>query len=690
MTQAIATGDAGSAMRRVDGPDKVRGTARYAFEYPMKEPAYLHLVQSTITRGRVRAVHDGAALAVQGVLAVLSHTNATRIDPGDETELAVLQSDGVAYRGQPVAAVVAKTPEAAREAAALVGVDYDVYQHDVHLSAARTDLFAPDDTDTHQGDLEAAMAEADTVIDHVYSTPMQHNNPMEPHATIALWDGTSLILHESTQAVRMVHTTIASLFGLERDRVRVIAPYVGGGFGAKGPLHAPVVLACLAAMAVPGRPVKLAVTRRQMFTLVGYRSPTLQRVRLAADAQGRLSAVGDDVTAQSARFTQFVERAGDPSRMMYAAPNRRITHRLAALDTNAPTWMRAPGEAPGMFAPEVAMDELACALDIDPVELRLRNEPEVDPGTHKPFSSRTLAECMREGSRLFGWADRDPAPGVRRHDGWLVGTGMAASTYPALLMPGSSAEIRFEKGRYELRIGASDIGTGAWTVLGQLAAEALGVGVDAVRVHIGDSTLPAASLAGGSSGTVSWGTAITAAARAFREEHGDTPAPGARTTARGSDGADENYSAHSFGAQFAEVHVHADTGEVRVPRLLGVFSAGRIINPLTARSQFIGGMTMGVSMALHEHSVVDPRFGHVVTQDFADYHISVNADIGEIRAEWIDTPDYRANPTGAKGIGEIGITGTAAAVANAFHHATGVRVRDLPITVDAYLLGSRG
>jgi xanthine dehydrogenase YagR molybdenum-binding subunit len=349
--------------------------------------------------------------------------------------------------------------------------------------------------------------------------------------------------------------------------------------------------------------------------------------------------------------------------------------------------MRAPGEAPGMFGPEVALDELAGQLGIDPVELRIRNEPAVDPETGKPWSSRHLVECLQEGARRFGWNDRDPRPAVRREGGWLTGTGVASSVYPTMRMPQSAATIRFEDGRYIAEIGAADLGTGAWTVLPQIAADALGVPAADVDVRIGDTRYPMASVAGGSSGTNTWGSAIVVAARAFRDKFGTLPAPGDEVTGD-VDQAPKNdsHASYAFGAQFAEARVHADTGEIRVPRLLGVFAAGRIINPRTARSQFIGGMTMGLSMALHETSVMDPRMGQVVNHDLAGYHIAANADVVSIEAHWLDEDDPYVNAMGSKGIGEIGIVGTAAAVANAVHHATGVRVRNLPVTLDNLLV----
>jgi xanthine dehydrogenase YagR molybdenum-binding subunit len=508
---------------------------------------------------------------------------------------------------------------------------------------------------------------------------------MEPHTTVAHWDGDRLTLYESTQGVHPLRAAVAPLFGLDEDRVRVVAPYVGGGFGSKGQPHAPVVVAAMCARHLTGRPVKLAVTRQQMFALVGYRTPTIQRVRYAADHSGILSGIAVDVVEQTARIKEFAEQTATPSRSMYAAPNRHTGHRLAKLDVPVPSWMRAPGECPGMFGPEVAMDELAERCGVDPIALRIRNEPAVDPDTGKPFSSRNLIGCLEEGARRFGWAARDPRPRTRLDDGWWLGTGVASSTYPVHLSPGSVATIRYtDGGRYEVAIGAADLGTGTWTVLAQVAADALDVSVDRIELRIGDTDLPKATVAGGSSGLASWGSAIADAASTFRDRFGAGPAAGDEASGETPD-MSETFAMRAFGAQFAEVAVHADTGEVEVRRLLGVFAAGRIVNPRTARSQFLGGMTMGLSMALHEQSVMDHRYGHVVNHDLAEYHIATCADVRALEAHWLDETDEHVNPLGTKGIGEIGIVGTAAAVANAAWHATGVRVRDLPITPDRFL-----
>ncbi|MFC0111301.1 xanthine dehydrogenase family protein molybdopterin-binding subunit [Kibdelosporangium aridum] len=692
MTDLLQPKAIGQDRVRRDGLDKVSGKARYANEAPIANPAYCHLVQADIARGQVTTIDFTDVEAMPGVLAVLTHGNGERLSSTKDKELAVLQTGDVAFRGQIVGVVIAESPEAARQAAELVHVEYSQEPHDVSLSADRDDLYKPEkvnpsfDTDTSTGDVDAAMNSAEATVTATYTTAMYHNNPMEPHATTALWSDGDLIVWDSTQGVHAVRSTLAKVFGLHKEQIRVVCPYVGGGFGSKGMPHAHVVAAAMAARALPGRPVKLALTRQQMFSLVGYRTPTIQRVRLAADRAGRLSAIALDVVEQTSRIKEFAEQTAVATRMMYAAPNRATSHRLAALDVPVPSWMRAPGECPGMFGPEVAMDELAEHLGIDPVELRIRNEPDRDPETGNPFSSRNLVACLRDGAERFGWADRDPRPGVRRDGDWLVGTGVASSVYPTYRMPQSEATIRFENGRYVAEIGAADLGTGTWTTLAQIAADALGVPLDQVDVRIGDTEYPIASVAGGSSGTSTWGSAIVEAANAFRDKYRSDPEDGDEAQGQVPEyQAKKRYALYAFGAQFAEVRVHADTGEIRVPRMLGVFAACRIVNPRTARSQLIGGMTMGMSMALYENSVLDPRTGHVVNHDFAEYHIATCADAANVEAYWVDEHDAHVNPMGSKGIGEIGIVGTAAAIANAAHHATGVRVRDLPVTLDKVL-----
>lgn len=689
----------GSPAARRDGPAKVTGTATYAFEQRVDTPAYVHPVQATIARGRVITMDVSAASAVDGVLDVLTVFDAPELADASDGELAILQDARVHFRGQLIGGVVAETAEIAREAAALVRTEYIAEPHDVELREDHPGLYTPESVnpsyppDSDDGDVDAALAAAEFTVDETYVTPIEHNNPMEPHACIAQWsvdNGVPAVtMYDSTQGVHVVRKTLAPIFGIEPEQLRVVAPHVGGGFGSKGAPHAHDVLALMAAQRAGGRPVKLALTRQQMFSLVGYRTPTMQRIRLGAGTDGRLTAIVHEVVEQTSAVKEFAEQTAVTSRKMYASPNRRTSHRLASLDVPVPFWMRAPGECPGTYAAEVAMDELAVALNMDPVELRIVNDPDVDPETGKPWSGRHLVECLRTGAQRFEWSARDPEPGKRVAGEWLSGTGVASSTYPGMAMPGNAARITYSaEGRYDVHIGAADIGTGTWTTLSQIAADALGCELAAIHLQIGDTDLPPASVAGGSSGMTSWGSAVVAAAQQFRSDHGNPPAIGATTTAESPESSEaDKVTVQSFGAHFVEAHVNRYTGEIRVPRMLGVFSVGRAINARTLRSQLIGGMTMGLSMALHEESVRDPRFGHVVTQDLATYHISAHADVADIDAIWLDEVDEYLNPMGSRGAGEIGIVGAAAAVVNAVYHATGVRVRELPVTLDKVIAG---
>ncbi|TDD25697.1 xanthine dehydrogenase family protein molybdopterin-binding subunit [Nonomuraea diastatica] len=682
---------------RVDGWDKVTGAARYAADHSFDGPVHCWPVSSTIAKGRVVSIDTSAALAVPGVVAVLWHANAPRLhtptaDPMSAVlvkpaELAVLQSDGVAYHGQLVAAVLADSLEAARHAAGLLVVEYEQLPHDAELRPGARLRVAPpspglDPPEQTIGNPAAALAGAEVTIDARYTTPAEHHNPIEPHATVAAWQDGGVVLYDANQGAHLIQGVIAGMFDLPRDRVRVVSAHVGGGFGAKGP-QAVAVLAVMATRML-GRPVKVTLSRQQMFALVGYRSPTVQRVRLGADRAGRLAAVIHEVVAQTSAIHDFCEPAAVLTRTMYAAPHRHTTHRLARLDVPTPFMLRAPGAAPGMFALESAVDELAVVCGLDPVELRIRNEPAADPDTGLPYSSRNLVRCLREGARAFGWR-----PPPRRDGHRLVGSGVAASAHPSHTFP-STAQLRLHPdGRCTVALGATDIGNGARTVLTAITAEAMAMPPERIDVLIGDSSLPLAAPAGASAGTASWGSAIVDAARRLRAqltELGDRPLPPDGLTALGQTLGDlagtptgAQTAKYAFGAQFAEVCVDIDSGEVRVTRLLGVFAAGKILSPHTARSQLLGGMTMGLSMALHEESVLDSRFGDFVNGDLAGYHIATCADVPDIEVGWIDETDDQVNALGAKGIGELGIVGTAAAIANAVHHATGIRVRDLPI-----------
>ncbi|MET7604262.1 xanthine dehydrogenase family protein molybdopterin-binding subunit [Streptomyces avermitilis] len=701
---ARATGAVGTAHTRVEGRDKVTGAARYAGEIPYDELAHGWLVLSTVARGRVRTVESEPVLAMPGVLAVLHHGNAPRVTTDyigivgrPDPALGIFQDDRVPYVGWPVALVVAETSEQAREAAEALVVRYDEEPHDVEFFAGHPGLYTPQDSPLVQaeavkGDVEAELAASGVVVDAEYATPEAYHCPLEPHAATARWDSGRLDVVDSNQSTVWVAGELAQLFSLDPASVRVRSEHVGGGFGSKG--VRPHQVAAVMAATVLHRPVRVVLTRRQMFSLVGYRSPTAQRIRLGADPDGRLRAFDHQAQSLTSTVHEFVESSAVLGRVLYDADAHRTTHRLVRLDVPTPTWMRAPGEAPGSFALESALDELAEKCSLDPIALRARNEPGVGPVSGLPFSSRNVLACFEEGARRFGWADRDPRPGLRREGRWLLGTGTAAATYPSGVGPSTAAVTAEADGTFTVRINAADIGTGARTALTLIAAEALEAEPGRVRVHIGDSDLGPAMFAGGSMGTRSWAWAVTAAAGELRERlalGGGIPPEGitARSDTTEAVGALAKKERHSFGAQFAEVAVDTTTGEVRVRRMLGIFAAGRIVNPLTARSQFLGGMVWGLSMALHEEAVRDHSSGGLVGADFAGYHFAANADVPLLEADWVDDPDPD-DPVGIKGIGEIGVVGGAAAIANAVWHATGVRHRQLPIRPDRVLLAAEG
>ncbi|GAA4603444.1 xanthine dehydrogenase YagR molybdenum-binding subunit [Actinoplanes octamycinicus] len=662
----------GTPVARLEGPAKVSGAARYAAEYPQDQLAYGWIVPSPVPRGRLDAVLTDPA--AEDVLAVLWHGNAPRLRGSDDAELAVLQSERIAYRGQPLALVVATTLEAARRAAQVLQLEITAEDHDVALRTDHPDHYRPEKVnpdvpaDTAEGDVEAALAAAPVTVDVTYTIPALHNNPMEPHATIARWDGDELVLYDSNQHPSGIAEAVGAVFGLTAERVHVITEHVGGGFGSKGTARPNAVLAALAASVIE-RPVQVALPRQAMFSVVGHRAPTVQRLRIGAGTDGTLTAIDHQTWTQTSRLYEFVESAAVVTRSMYPVPNLRTAHRVVPLDMPTPRWMRAPGEAPGMVALECALDELAAELNADPLDLRIRA---ADPAH---------AACLRAGADRFGWSGRDPRPRQRREGDWWIGTGVAGATYPATAMPSTARVRALDGGGYEVAIGAADLGTGARTVLAQIAADELGVPVEQIRIRIGDSTLPAASVAGGSSGSASWGWAVTGACRDLVASKRSEAV--FDTTDLVEQQNEKNR--HACGAHFAEVRVDAVTGEVRVSRLFGMYDAGRILNPRTARSQFLGAMIMGMGMALHEESVLDPAVGTWVNHDLAEYHIPTHADVEWIDAAWLDTPDHDLNPIGARGIGEIGIVGSPAAILNAVWHATGTRIRHLPARPDKLL-----
>ncbi|MFF9402769.1 xanthine dehydrogenase family protein molybdopterin-binding subunit [Streptomyces sp. NPDC014744] len=702
-TEAAApTGAVGSAHARVEGRAKVTGAARYAGEISFADLAHGWLVLSSVARGLVRRVEDAPVLEMPGVLAVLHHGNAPRVDTDyvgmlgrPNPVLGLFQHDRVPFAGWPVALVVAETSEQAREAAEALVVRYDEEPHDVAFDAGRADAYTPRNNpmmpaETEKGDVEALLGDSAVVVDEEYTTPEEHHHPMEPHAATAHWDGGRLDVVDSNQGSTWVAGELAKLFSLDPARVRVRSEHVGGAFGSKG--VGPHQVAAVMATTMLNRPVRVVLTRRQMFSLVGYRSPTAQRVRLGADADGRLRAFDHQALNLSSTVHEFIESSAVLGRVMYDADAHHTLHRLVRLDVPTPSWMRAPGEAPGSFALESALDELAEKCGIDPIALRVRNEPVTGPVSGLPFSSRNLLACFEEGARRFGWADRDPRPGVRREGRWRLGTGTAAATYPSGVGPSTAAVTAETDGTFTVRINAADIGTGARTAMVLVAAEVLKAAPDRIRVRIGDSDLGPAMIAGGSMGTRSWAWAVTLAAEELVKRlalGGGIPPEGITTRSDTAEavGSLSKKERHSFGAQFAEVAVDVTTGEVRVRRLLGIFAAGTIVNPLTARSQFIGGMTWGLSMALHEEAVRDRASGVHVGADLAGYHFATHADVPLIEADWVDDP-VPDDPVGMKGIGEIGVVGVAAAIANAVWHATGVRHRHLPIRPDRILITS--
>jgi xanthine dehydrogenase YagR molybdenum-binding subunit len=726
----------GKPLDRVDGRQKVTGTAQYSAEYPQQNLAYAVLIDSKIARGSIKSMDTSAAEKAPGVLAVLTHTNAPKLKkmPASAAEERIPLSDGNIYHaGQYIGVVVADTFERATHAAELVRVAYAQQPPLVDMERLRSSAVVPKGkvkqkpADTLRGNFKQGLAQAQVRVEETYITPVEHHNPMEPHATTAVWSGDRLTVYDSTQNIFSTSKTLATAFGIPEKNVRVVCKFIGGAFGCKIMMWSHVSLAALAARYVR-RPVKLVLTRPEMFTGTGYRAQTEQQVILAAAADGKLTALAHQGVSGTCaeEVGEFVEAFTISTHMMYACPNVQISQRVVRLNKGQPTFMRAPGETSGTFALESAFDELAYKLKLDPIELRLRNYADTDPDTNLPWSSKSLKECYQLGAEKFGWSRRNPEPRSMRDGRYLIGMGMANATYPVFHFPATAVAKIMQDGSVVVQSGTHEMGTGTATALPPVVADVLGIAVERVRFDLGDTDLPRASVSGASATISSVGTAVAGAAEAVRAkvlaiartdrrsplfnipateivaENGELFVKSDRAQSETYaailkrnnlkmvaasfdakfDTANNKHSMHSFGAQFAEVRVDPDLGQIRLTRFVGAFGTGRIMNLKTARSQLIGGITMGIGMALLEETITDHRSGHYVNANLGEYHVPVNADIPAIEAYFVEENDPYVNPIGAKGIGEIGIVGVAAAIANAVFHATGKRVRDLPITLD--------
>ena len=711
----------GASINRIDGARKVTGRAAYSYErQDAGQPLYGVILGATIGKGRIRLIDTTEADRSPGVRLVMTYRNAPEQSPLDESipsqfarPWPVLSSNRVEHFGEPVALVVATKFEEARSAAALIVVDYDEERGAYELAAHPEHTYIPKTanvglpTDTTFGDIDQAMRAAPLTIDHVYTTPDHSAQPMEPPACVASWNGDHLTIRTSVQIIATARASVAHTLRIAPEHVHVDAAFVGGGFGSKLRIHAETVLAALAARELK-HPVKVAQTRRQMFSLPGHRPATIQRVRLAASDDGTLTGVAHEVNMQGAARSEFVEQTATVVRSLYAAPNRLTRHRVTTLDLPIAEAVRGPGELPALLAVESAMDELAHALDMDPIELRVRNEPHLDPERGVPFSQRRLLECMREGAARFGWKDRPQRPGSRREGDVLVGIGMAAAIRMHFQGETKVAVRIAPDGRVVVKCDMTDIGTGTYTIAAQIAAERLGVPIDQVTVLLARSDLPPTPGSGGSWGAPNTSVALYRACESLKAQvlgkanvtdrsinllrevsrrFPDGIEAEGSLAGQANDPNYKNFSQNTYGASFAEVGVDVATGEVRLRRMLGVFAAGRIVNPKTARSQLIGGMIWGVSSALHEAAHIDPRYGNYINSDLAEYLVPVEADIPAIDAIMLDDFDGKANELGMKGVGELGVCGTGAAIANAVFNATGIRLRDFPITMDKLLPG---
>ncbi|MBO0902769.1 xanthine dehydrogenase family protein molybdopterin-binding subunit [Jiella sonneratiae] len=724
----------GQPMTRRDGVLKVTGRATYAADNNPEGLLHAVVAAATIARGRVSRLDVAAAKAHPGVVAVITPENRPQLaaDPDDKPNplafrLDLLQSDAVRYAGQPVAVVIATSLEAASEGAALLAPQYEVEAPRVDLGGESFEakIVGPGFPGrAESGDFDAEYAACDQTLEATYETPAQYHNAMEPHAIVARWDGDRIEIDTPTQAPAIALGTVARFFGIAPENILIRSPFLGGGFGSKGMLAGPQVLGVMAAKMV-GAPVKLVLSRPQMYGPVGHRAQTRQTLRLGMAADGRMTAIAHHTLAATSRFDDFVEPASNASHALYAAKAIRATHDATRIDVGTPRFMRAPGEAPGSAALECAIDEAAFAAGIDPLDFRLRNYAEVEPMHGKPFSSKALRECYLQGAERFGWAGRPLEPQkLRDEKGRLVGRGVGTAQFPAIMFEGKARAVIRADGGGLAETSAEDMGQGAWTALHQIAADSLGLAIDAVEFRAGSSDLPDAGIAGGSGHTATAGTALyrageDAIARLTALAVGDRRSPlfGAGNVgvvardgrlsrqddeSRGESYAailaraglseiegsgrgvadpatEEAYAKYAHGAVFAEVAVDPDLCQIRVTRLTGAFAAGRIINPRLVESQYYGGMVWGLSFALHEEAVHDRRSGRIMNANLAEYHVPVNADVPSLEAILVEEDDPHVNPLGVKGVGEIGITGTVGAIANAVFHATGIRVRRFPI-----------
>jgi len=733
----------GQPLDRTDGLLKVTGQAKYSADNPEAKLAHAVLVTSTIAHGRVASIDTARIQAMPGVLLVMTHETAMRLPNGGKPDasppavrrLSLLQTDEVRYSNEPVAVVVADTLERATDGARKLqaSIRYETATPNTDYQRAKGTAYQPErmmgrPINTQRGDVAAGLRQGPTRLDVVYTTPNEHHNPMEPHATLARWDGPNLTLYDATQGVSGARGAVAKILGIKEENVRVICPFVGGGFGCKGSAWSHVVLAAMAAKQT-GRPVRLVLERPQMFGMVGNRPFTDQHFQISARDDGTLTGMRHDVISTTSTLEDWNESSAIVTRMLYAVPNQATTHKLVKLDVGTPTFMRAPGETSGSFALESAMDEMAYQLNMDPLAFRLKNYAEMEPQEKKPWSQKSLRECYRIGAEKFGWSRRNPKPRSMRDGNMLIGLGMATATYPANRSEASAIARILPDGTAMAASGTQDLGTGTYTVMTQVAADALGFPVEKVDFALGDSSLPHAPGSGGSQSVASVSPAVREAASQARAKliamaiadsgsplcggsiddvtvnngwvisradpskrdpaaaviarNGGKPIEAIATTKPGDE--KQQFAFHSFGAVFTEVHVDADLGTIRVPRIVAVYDVGSLLNEKTAHSQLMGGLVWGIGSALTEKSELDTRYGRYTNANLAEYHVPVNADVGVLDITVLGKPDPHFNSLGARGIGEIGITGVAGSIGNAVYHATGVRVRDLPITLDKVL-----